>query len=120
MLLSVILLFLLPRIINKDITDDSMITSAKIENNILIVETDLPFYRSYNGYMMGSSTTNNAVELVISTTLDLSKDENKIIEIPLEQEWLKEITTIELTSSTFGYRKIYSTEERDTVDSNNP
>lgn len=46
MLLSVILLFLLPRIINKDITDDSMIASAKIENNILIVGdrfTLLPF-----------------------------------------------------------------------------
>ena len=70
--------------------------------------------------MMGSSTTNNAVELVISTTLDLSKDENKIIEIPLEHEWLKEITTLELKISTFGYRQIYSTVERDTADSNNP
>jgi hypothetical protein len=59
----------------------NQIKSVEVTENNLVIETDLPFYREYTGYMLSSSLANPwNMELHIGTTISFSKNKDNIID----------------------------------------
>jgi transcriptional regulator with XRE-family HTH domain len=101
-----VLLFLcfgIPAFIHADIFSMNQIKSVEVTENNLVIETDLPFYREYTGYMLSSSLANPwNMELHIGTTISFSKNKDNIIVIPLDDSQLfGEMYGIEFVNS-FG------------------
>ncbi|WP_207871692.1 hypothetical protein DOK78_000087 [Enterococcus sp. DIV2402] len=99
------LCFGIPAFIHANVFSMSQIKSVEVTENNLVIETDLPFYREYTGYMLSGSLANPwNMELQLGTTISFSKNKDNIIVIPLDDSQLfGEMHGIEFVNS-FGNR----------------
>ncbi|MGM0297716.1 helix-turn-helix domain-containing protein [Enterococcus casseliflavus] len=78
------LAFAVPAFYNSDMFSENQIESVEIQNNELVVKTNLPFYREYTGYVISDSNDPWKAEMKIMTTISFSKNKNSVIRIPLK------------------------------------
>lgn len=73
----------------QDVSSPDQIVSVKVQDGRLDIVTDLPFYLSVVGYMVGNSPgKNDTIEISLSSKIDFSMENKQ--ELSVETESLKE------------------------------
>lgn len=87
----------------RDISGESHIASAQIDGNTLHIKTDLPFYKSTGGYFM-NYTDSSRENLEISISAVFSMDHNEVLDIPLEEDELRDLRSISFSDTENTYK----------------
>lgn len=89
----------------RDISDASCIASAQINGNTLHIKTDLPFYKSTGGYFM-DYTDGSRENLEISISAVFSMYHNETLDIPLEEDELRDLRSISFSDTKSTYKML--------------